>query len=160
MPESGATDGPPRRTRAVARYHRPAPDRIAAAARRVVRGSRASFPSQSAFRAAVLDALRQEEPTSALGGRRLRRLLVSVPGVRLSVRYTEKDDRPLPERCPVCGAELGPILNRTLSGETVVLGRRCRRCDYWTHAAVRVPVRYTVSQASGRRRGATAVRAG
>jgi uncharacterized protein with PIN domain len=71
----------------------------------------------------------------------------------MHVRYTERHDlRPL-TRCPVCSSELVPIRNRTLTGETVALGQRCQRCDYWTHAARRVPVRYTFSQAGmvGRR---------
>jgi len=129
-----------------ARFRRPATDVVARAARRAVRGGKASFPSLAAFREAVVDALRRDEPLATVGGRRLRRLLVDVPGVKLTVRYTERPDGLLPEHCPVCGSELVPIRNRTLTGETVVLGRECSRCAYWTHAARRVPVRYTVSR--------------
>lgn len=118
-----------------------------------MRGGRASFRSLAAFRDAVIDQIRQEDPLAAVGGPRLRRLLLSVPGVRMTVHYTERPDAPLPELCPVCRAELTPIRNRTLTGETVVLGRACPRCDYWTHAARRVPVRYLVARAdAGRRR--------
>lgn len=155
MPGSAGTPAPRRSARTV-RFRRPAPEEVAAAARAVVRGAKASFASQTAFRRALLEALRRDEPKSALGSRRLRRLVIGVPGVRLTVRYTEKDGLPMPARCPVCGSELEPVRNRTLSGETIVLGRRCVRCDYWTHGAVRVPVRYQVSQASGRRRGSPA----
>ena len=132
MPEKDA--GEPSRPKPARppRFTRPEVDVIARAARRAVRGGKASFPSLAAFRAAVVGEVRREEPLAAVGGRRLRRLLVTVPGVRLSVRYTEKSDGPLPELCPVCGADLVPIRNRTLTGETVVLGKSCPRCSYWT----------------------------
>ena len=146
MPEKGA-EGPSRRkARPEPQFRRPPSELVARAARRAVRGGKASFPSLVAFRAAVVEALRREEPLAAIGGPRLRRLLVSVPGVKLTVHYTERPDGPLPERCPVCGSELEAIRNRTLTGETVVLGRECTRCSYWTHAARRVPVRYAVSR--------------
>lgn len=146
MPEKDDGAKPRPRATTAARFRRPAADDVARIARRAVRGGRASFPSLAAFRAAVVDGLRQEEPLATVGGARLRRLLVGVAGLRLSVRYTERPDGPLPERCPVCGADLAPIRNRTLSGGTIELGRRCLRCAYWTHAARRVPVRYTVSR--------------
>jgi ribosomal protein L34E len=141
----------PRKPKADARYRRPPSELIGRAARKAVRGGRASFPSLLAFRAAVLEELRRDEPQAALGGRRLRRLLVGVPGVRLSVRYTEKPGLGPPDACPVCGSELGPVRNRTLTGETVVLGRECRRCSYWTHGSRRVPVRYAVTGGTPRR---------
>lgn len=148
MPAKGAT-GVPRR-KAVpkpVRYRRPDAELVRRWARRVVRGEKASFASQEAFRAALLAVLRSDEPQAVLGGPRLRKLLVDVPGVRIGVRYTEReDDRPLTE-CPVCGSPLRAIHNRTLGGETVVLGQRCTRCAYWTHRLRRIPVRYTFSKA-------------
>lgn len=147
MPAKGVTDEPRPKARHEPRYRVPAAELVQRAARRVVRGGKASFPSQATFRAALLAQIRRDEPLAAIGGGRLRRLLVGVPGIRMHVRYTERHDlRPLP-RCPVCFSELVPIRNRTLTGETIALGQRCQRCDYWTHAARRVPVRYTFSQA-------------
>ncbi len=145
MPGKGAGEPPPGSDREPAGFTRPEDDLVRRAARRVVRGGRASFPSQAAFRAAVVEAVRREEPRAALGGTRLRRLVVGLPGVRLAVRYSEKPGVPPLETCPVCGAGLVPIRNRTLSGETIVLGRRCSRCDYWCHRQRRVPVRYAFS---------------
>ena len=151
MPGKDGEGSPRGEGRAEPRFHRPATEAVARAARRVVRGERASFPSLAAFRAAVLESLRRDEPLAAVGPERLRRLLVEVPGVRLSVRYAERSDGPLPERCPVCASALEAIRNRTLSGETIILGRRCPRCRYWTHAARRMPVRYSVSRVEVRR---------
>ena len=147
MPERDATVArPAKRTRAV-RFRRPAAELVQRVARRVVRGGKASFSSQAEFREAILRQIRREEPLAAIGGPRLRRLLIDVPGVRMTVRFTERATaRPL-VACPVCGSPLSPIHNRTLTGGTVVLGQRCTRCDYWTHAMRRVPVRYLFSEA-------------
>ncbi len=145
MPEKGDGDTPPSSEREPVGFTRPEDDLVRRAARRVVRGGRASFPSQAAFRAAVVEAVRREEPLAALGGTRLRRLVVGLPGVRLAVRYSERPGVPPLEICPVCGSGLVPIRNRTLSGETIVLGQRCTRCDYWCHRHRRVPVRYAFS---------------
>jgi hypothetical protein len=150
VPERDAEEPSPRRPKPAGAFRRAPADLVARAARRAVRGGRASFPSLVAFRAAVVEALRREEPLAVIGGPRLRRLLVGVPGVKMTVHYTERPDGPLPERCPVCGSELQAIRNRTLTGETVVLGRECTRCAYWTHAARRVPVRYTISRGEPR----------
>lgn len=141
-------DGPAEGDRAPEpRFRRPAEEIVQRVARRVVRGGRASFPSQAAFRAAVVAALRRDDPKAAIGGPRLRRLLIGVPGLRLSVRYTERPGLPPPTACPVCRGPLAPIRNRTLTGEQIVLGQKCRRCAYWTHATTRVPVRYAVTAA-------------
>ena len=128
-------------------FRRPSDELVRRAARRVVRGGKASFPSQAAFRAAVLFHVRRDEPLAAIGGARLRRLLIGVPGVRLTVRYTERPGARLPSECPVCRSPLVPIRNQTLTGERIVLGQRCTRCDYWTHGNRRVPVRYVFSSA-------------
>jgi hypothetical protein len=147
VPERDATDErPPKRTQVV-RYRRPPAEVVQRAARRVVRGGKASFSSQAEFRRAILHQIRRDEPLAVLGGPRLRRLLIDVPGVRMTVRFTERStSRPL-VACPVCSSPLVPIHNRTLTGDTVVLGQRCTRCDYWTHGARRVPVRYLFSEA-------------
>lgn len=147
MPERAEGDKPPSEAEPDPKFRRPADELIRRAARRVVRGGKASFPSQAAFREAVLAVVRRDEPLATVSGRRLRRLLIGLPGVRLSVRYTERSGVAAPESCPVCGSELTPIRNRTLTGDSIVLGRRCPRCEYWTHGNRRVPVRYLFSGA-------------
>jgi hypothetical protein len=134
------------------RFHRPEAEQVQRIARRILRGGRATYPSQALFRAAVLEVLRRDDPLAVVSGARLRRLAMETPGVRLFVRYTERPDpRPL-TACPVCGSELRPIRNRTLTGDLVVLGQRCTRCAYWTHQPRRVPARYTFARASSDRR--------
>jgi hypothetical protein len=148
VPEKGVTDAPQaKRERAAVKFRRPAAEVVQRAARRVVRGGKASFTSQAEFQRVLLRLLRRDEPLAVLGGARLRRLLLDVPGVRMTVRFTERaTSRPL-VACPICSSPLVPIHNRTLTGGTVVLGQRCTRCDYWTHGTRRVPVRYLFSEA-------------
>jgi hypothetical protein len=146
MPEKGEEDTPRADEAPSARYHVPSADEVRRTARRVLRSGRATYPSQAAFRAAVVSALRHDDPLAVVGGSRLRRLILETPGVRLTVHYMERTDpRPL-LACPVCGSELKPVRNRTLTGDSVVLGQECTRCDYWTHRQRRVPVRYTFSR--------------
>ena len=147
MPEKGDTAEPPAEAWTGPRFRRPADADVQRAARRLVRGSKAAFSSQAEFRAALLKALRRDEPLATVSGRRLRRLLIQLPGVRVSVRYKERPSAPPLSACPVCGGALKPIRNQTLSGDSVVLGQRCTRCDYWTHRARRIPVRYLFSSA-------------
>jgi hypothetical protein len=148
VPERADTDASPPEASSAAHYHRPSDEEVRRAARRLVRGGRAMFVSQRQFLVALVGSLRREDPLAVVGGRRLRRLLIGLPGVRLTVHYTEREDRRPLDACPVCGSTLRPIRNRTLSGESVVLGLRCTRCDYWTHRARRIPVRYRIT--SGR----------
>jgi hypothetical protein len=126
-------------------YRRPKDEEIVRAARRLVRGRKAIFASQNEFRAAVTQYLRNDDPLAVVGGRRLRRLLVGTPGIRVTVHYTEREAGRELRSCPVCGSELRPIRNQTLGGGPVVIGQRCTRCDYWTHGTRRVPTRYRIS---------------
>ncbi len=147
MPGKDATAEPQSKDWTGPKFRRPPDEEVRRTARRLVRGSKAAFGSQSEFRAALLAVLRREEPLATIGGRRLRRLLIQVPGVRMTVRYTERPAGPPLLACPVCGSPLKPIRNQTLAGESVVLGQRCTVCDYWTHRTRRVPVRYLFSSA-------------
>jgi hypothetical protein len=147
VPERDATDTPPAKPWVGPRFRRPADEDVRRAARRLVRGGKAAYSSQARFRAALLSTLRRDEPLAVIGGRRLRRLLLDTPGVRITVHYTERERAAPLTACPVCGSPLKPIRNQTLGGESVVLGQRCTRCDYWTHRTRRVPVRYLISSA-------------
>ncbi len=147
MPEKGATAAPRDEAWTGPRFRRPADDEVRRAARRLVRGSKAAFSSQAEFRTALIASLRRDEPLATVGGLRMRRLLVQLPGVRLTVRYRERAAAPPLTACPVCGAPLKAIRNRTLGGDSIVLGQQCTRCSYWTHRSRRVPVRYLISSA-------------
>ncbi|MCI4345510.1 MAG: hypothetical protein L3K07_01960 [Thermoplasmata archaeon] len=112
------------------------------AALRALRRAGRPFESQEALRRAMLPLLRDEDAEFAIGGERMRRLLVDSPAVRLEVRYAKRPGGAPLAQCPVCGSALRPIRNRTLTDGVVTLGFRCTRCAYWTHLERRVPVRY------------------
>jgi hypothetical protein len=145
VPEKGGTTAPRAKSAREPRYRHPRDEEILRAARRLVRGRKATYGSQNEFRDALTAYLRRDDPLAVVGGRRMRRLLIGVPGVRISVHYTERNDAPPLTICPVCGSPLRPIRNQTLGGDSVVLGQRCVRCDYWTHRTRRVPTRYRIS---------------
>ena len=150
MPARVAADPPPDRPPeegspkepAAPKYRRPDEETVRWAADRALRRSGGSFPSQAALRRAMLKLLHEREPLFALGGPRMRKLLIGSPGLELRIRYAERSSRRPLSRCPVCAGALTPIRNRTLLDDRVTLGYRCRRCGYWTHLRRRVPVRY------------------
>jgi hypothetical protein len=138
-----------RRKRRTPAFRRPPPEAVRTAALDVLRRRRGSAPSQAELARIVRPMVRAEVPLAALGGRRLRRLLLTTPGVRVEVDYAEREVGSPPKSCPVCGGALVPIPNRTLDGDRVVLGARCPTCGYWTHRRRRVPVRYSFRVGSG-----------
>ncbi len=142
MPGKGGARGRRRPRRAPA-FRRPAPEIVRRAAEAVLVRSRGPIPSQGALLRAVAPVLRDEDPAFALGGRRLRGILLGIPSVRVTVEFAERPSRRPLTACPVCGGALTPIRNRTLLDDRITLGYRCPRCGYWTHLKRRVPVRYT-----------------
>ena len=138
--------------RAPPSYRRADADTVRSAVDRLLTLGVGRYSSQAAFLRAFRPALRAEDPTMRIAGPRLRSLLIGTPGVRLLVRYTERPEAPSRPDCPVCGEQLVPIRNRTLTGGVVDLGRRCPRCRYWTHRHRRVPVRYAVQRTPVRSR--------
>ncbi|MCI4354679.1 MAG: hypothetical protein L3K06_04870 [Thermoplasmata archaeon] len=148
MPGKGGAAARPKERRRGRRFHHVAPEDLRRAALELVRRSRGAYASQSELLRAVRRRVRAEDPIAAIGGRRLRHLLLSTPGIRVDVEYAERVTRGTLSACPVCGGALAPIRNRTLDAAAVTLGFRCPTCGYWTHRKRRVPVRYTFRAAS------------
>jgi hypothetical protein len=147
VPEKDDAPAARKRSPAAVQFRRAPADEVRAAVLRAVRSPPRRYASLVEFREALLPILRRVDPKLTLGGRRLRGLVVEVPGVRMEVRYTERETALPLERCPVCGAPVRPLRNRTLTGEEIALGYRCTRCAYWTHRKRRVPVRYSFQRA-------------
>ncbi|MFZ0892167.1 MAG: hypothetical protein WB778_06195 [Thermoplasmata archaeon] len=147
MPEKGDAAESRRESPTSAKFRRASAEDVRAAVLRAVRSPPRRYGSLVEFRDALLPILRRMDPKTTLGGRRLRALVVAMPGVRMEVRYTEREHATPLERCPVCGAPVRPLRNQTLTGEQVELGYRCTRCAYWTHRKRRVPVRYSFQRA-------------
>lgn len=90
----------------------------------------------------VADELGRRDPQNRVGPERLRRLVVRMDHVRTTIHTRRGENRTLRKTCPVCGAPLETVRNRTLDGGAVDLQAKCTECDYWTGRERRVPVRY------------------
>ena len=146
----GRAGGAARRKRRP-RFRRPPAEAVASAALELLRRRRGVPPNQAELARAVAPRLQDDLPQAALGGRRLRRILLRTPGVRVDVTFAERGRGAPPRACPVCGGALAPIRNTTLDGPGVQLGARCPSCGYWTHLKRRVPVRYSFRAVSAAR---------
>lgn len=86
---------------------------------------------------------RTENKDWRIGSKRLRKIVARSGKIRVEVVTREKDGEieGIP-KCPVCGEEMMPELNRTLDGGITALGYICKKCGYHTDTKRRVPMRY------------------
>ena len=123
-------------------YRIPPADLVASLAQRELRAARKEAPTQAMIHRSVEARLREEDPAFRLGPARLRSILLRSPRVSVRIQYAQRPSRRPLQWCPVCGEEIRPLRNRTLEGDTVILGWRCTRCPFWTPVRRRVPARY------------------
>jgi predicted RNA-binding Zn-ribbon protein involved in translation (DUF1610 family) len=124
-------------------FHVPKDEEVAVAVLRAIQ-ERGPFRSQKAFRAAVVEALRATDPKATVGEERLRHIALRSKMIHLEMDY--KDGSGLvKEACPVCGAPLRRVKNRTLNRKTVVVGYECGKCVYRSPAERMRPARYQFS---------------
>lgn len=97
--------------------------------------------SQRALGEQVRRVLHEEDPDLRASDRRIRRLAVDEGLVEVRVR-TGTTEEPARQVCPVCGEELEPVRNATLSGGETVVGTECPACPYSTGTRHEVPLRY------------------
>lgn len=91
----------------------------------------------------VADELHRKDPKYRVGPVRLRRVASRMTALRTTIYTRRGASDELQDHCPVCGAELKTVRNRTLTGGDVPLEARCPACPYWSGRERRVPVRYT-----------------
>ena len=125
------------------RFHVPKDEEVAGAVVRAIQ-ERGPFRSQKQFRAAVVDALRATDPKATVGEERLRRIALRSKMVHLELDYRDGTGQ-VAEACPVCGAALRRVKNRTLNRKTVVVGFECPKCVYRTPSEKLRPARYQFS---------------
>ncbi len=98
--------------------------------------------SLSQLVALVAEDLQKRDPGYRLGPERVRRVAARMNAVKTTI-YARRGDGGGPDReCPVCGAALERVRNRTLSGGSIELQARCTECPYWTGRVRRIPTRY------------------
>lgn len=87
---------------------------------------------------------RTENSRWRIGPQRLRKIVALSKKVEIDVITKETGERLEGDvRCMICGEQMQPEMNRTLDGDTVVLGYTCRNCGYRTGVEKKAALRYT-----------------
>ena len=107
--------------------------------------------SQRRFTDLVRAELRRIDPRYGVTEDRLRRTAINARLVRVAVDTRDTGKRKKVVTCPVCGSRLKRVRNRTISGGTVTIGKKCPLCPFRMGTTRRVPVRYTFANAHPRR---------
>lgn len=122
-------------------YRIPSVETVRDALRRVLSRNR-GVASLHELTELVAEELQEQDPRYRLGPERLRRIATRMNAVRTTIYTRRAGSSAFGKRCPVCGAALERVRNRTLTGADVALEARCTACPYWTGRDRRVPVRY------------------
>lgn len=89
----------------------------------------------------VRTVLHEDEPDYRVSDERVRLIALEHELAEVRVR-TGTTGEAVREECPVCGASLDQVANKTLDGDTTVVGAECPECPYSTGARHEVPLRY------------------
>lgn len=119
-----------------------APEDLVEEALRRVLAERGTVHSQGTLRGLVVKELARKDAAYTVSLERLRRVASKARFATMEI-HARRGDRPRPRtQCPVCGAPMERVKNRTLFGGEVTLQFSCTRCSYWTGRERRVPTRY------------------
>lgn len=89
----------------------------------------------------VRRVLAERDEAFRVSDERVRRVALDRDLARVRVR-TGTTDEEVRDACPVCGAQLDQVANKTLDGGRTVVGAECPSCPYTTGARHEVPLRY------------------
>lgn len=98
--------------------------------------------TQRRLREMVAKELARRRPGARVSGERARVLAVRSGLVRLETRTKVGDGIQGVTQCPVCGAKVRKVRNRTLTGGQVLVGLRCSSCGYRAGQKLAVPTKY------------------
>ena len=102
--------------------------------------------SQSELYRLVSTALLCMDEEYRIGGDRIRKIGIRNGLFDLEISYARTDRENSTGMCPVCGAELSSVRNRTLYWDTVELMKTCNRCGYAAKSDATRPARYHISR--------------
>ncbi len=123
-------------------YRIPNDDEIAKIVLKVMRSEHV-IESQAELLREVIKHLHRIDKNYRLSGKRLRKIALRIPEVKVEIRCKITDNLvDSLDTCPVCGERMEKIENMTLEGERITIGFRCTFCPYWTGRKLRVPTRY------------------
>jgi len=107
--------------------------------------------SQRRLAELVREELHRLDPEYGVTKERVRRIAITSGLVKVNVETRDTGKRKRTTICPVCGSKMGRVRNRTITGGTVTLGRKCTVCPFRMGTTRRVPTRYIFTNAHPRR---------
>ena len=107
--------------------------------------------SQRRLTELVREELRRIDPMYGVTEERVRRTAITAGLVKVTVESRDTGKRKKVVECPVCGSKLKRVRNRTITGGTVTIGKKCTVCPFRMGTTRRVPVRYAFANAHPRR---------
>lgn len=126
-------------------YKIPKDEDVLAAIQRVILRM-GTVNSQILLKALVQVELQKIEPEYNLGSVRVRTLAIKSKFIRVEIKYrTWPDHKSKLRSCPVCNEPVHKVKNKTLSGETITIGFKCKNCPYHTDIPIKIPARYIFS---------------
>ncbi|MDR3075413.1 MAG: hypothetical protein LBU30_05195 [Candidatus Methanoplasma sp.] len=127
-------------------YRIPDEDIISDAVSSVI-GRTPHIETQAELLRLVRDELLKRDGEYRVGVERIRRIGLERGILKVSIEYRESDAGTVPHICPVCGNAMSSVMNRSLDGDPVEIGRKCVLCPYAVGRTVLVPSRYVFSGA-------------
>jgi hypothetical protein len=126
-------------------YKIPKDEDVLAAIQRVILRY-GTINSQNLLKKLVQDELRKLEPSYNLGAIRVRTMALKSNFIRFEIRYrTWPHQKTKLKHCPVCRESVQKIRNKTLSGEVITIGYKCKVCPYHSDLPIKIPARYIFS---------------
>ena len=126
-------------------YKIPRDEDVAIAIQRVIMRM-GTVNSQVHLKSLVQHELRKIEPTYNLGAVRVRSLALKSRFIRVEIKYrTWPDHKSKLKVCPVCNENVHKVKNKTLSGQTITIGYKCKNCPYHSDIPIKIPARYIFS---------------
>jgi hypothetical protein len=102
--------------------------------------------SQVQLKSLVQDELRKIDDSYNVGAVRVRSLALKSRYIRVEIKYrTWPDHRTKLRYCPVCSETVQKIKNKTLTGEIITIGYKCKNCPYHSDFPIKIPARYIFS---------------
>jgi len=123
-------------------YKIPSDEEVVSAITQVM-GKRGIVRSQKLLKRLVDEVLRKIDPGYGVSLPRVRKLAIASGFAQLEMKTRRTDGRRKGlKECPVCGARLARIKNKTIEDKTTSFELKCLTCGYFTGAVLRVPTRY------------------
>jgi hypothetical protein len=126
-------------------YKIPQDEDVVIATQRVIL-RQGSVNSQVQLKNLVQDELRKIDAVYNVGAVRVRSLALKSRYIRVEIKYrTWPDHKTKLRHCPVCDEVVQKVRNKTLTGEIITIGYRCKNCPYHSDFPIKIPARYIFS---------------